>query len=79
VRERLRRGLNFELDSVREQLNSLGEESSPAMWRRTAGTRDRCLTWGSRHGFGQDAKRERFGEKRYWLTDGASVQPPRLT
>jgi hypothetical protein len=76
LRERLRRGVNFELDSAREQLNGIDPQSSPDMWQRTADVRDRYLTWGGDHGFGQDAKNARYGEKRYWLTDRTSAKPP---
>lgn len=76
LRERLRRGVNLELDSVREQLNSIDRQSSAEMWQRTADARDRYLTWGGDHGFGQDAKKERYGEKRSWLTEETSLRPP---
>jgi len=76
VRERLRRGWNLELDSVREQLNSLDKESMPEAWEQTAITRNRYLVWGRHHGYGQEKRNDRFGQPKYWLTDGDNRRPP---
>jgi len=76
LRERLRRGWNIELDSLREQLNSTDKQQLPKAYEHVALARDRYLAWGSAHGFERQTRNERFGEKRYWLTDGKATQPP---
>jgi hypothetical protein len=75
LRERLRRGWNIELDSFREQLNSL-VDAQPEPWQAIVDARTHCLTWGTTHEFGQKSRHERFGVIRYWLTDGEAVTPP---
>ena len=76
IRERLRRGWNFELDSVREQLNGVDKDQMPELWEHLAVTRYRYLTWGRRHGYTKQERRERFGERRYWFADGDLAGPP---
>ncbi|MHB1844817.1 MAG: hypothetical protein ACYCWW_08305 [Deltaproteobacteria bacterium] len=75
LRERLRRGWNFELDSVREQLNAMERQSAGELWDRTVETRLRYLAWAAANGFGEAKKSDRFGEPRFWLTDAESVEP----
>jgi hypothetical protein len=76
VRERMRRGWNLELESVREQLNSLDKAEGQRHWEQTAVARYRYLTWAKAHGYQNEAKNERFGERRYWLVDGTQRTPP---
>jgi hypothetical protein len=73
VRERLRRGFNLELDSVREQLNGINQKELPKLWEDLASTRSRYLAWGNSHGYGQQTGKERYGARRFWLTDGDAV------
>jgi hypothetical protein len=75
VRERLRRGLNVELESVREQLNSFDRKSAPDAWEEIAITRHRYIVWGRAHGYERQRRKERFGEARYWLVDGDRANP----
>lgn len=75
LRERLRRGLNVELESIREQLNSFDKESLPEAWQEIAITRYQYLVWGRAHGYGQRRKKERNGEARYWLVEGDRTNP----
>jgi hypothetical protein len=73
--ERLRRAWNLELESLREQMNSV-EHGSP-FWRELESVRDRCIAWGKRHGFETHSSREPFGEPRKWFTSAeASDRPP---
>ena len=77
LRERLRRGWNLELNSLREQLNSLNKQNMPQAWERTAIARHQYLVWGRHHGYEQHSKKDRNGETRYWLADGSEdKQPP---
>jgi hypothetical protein len=76
LRERLRRGWNRELESIREQLNSFDRPSKDSLWERIAAGRDSCLAWGAAHAYGHSERNERFGERRYWLTDGESGEAP---
>jgi hypothetical protein len=64
----------MELESVREQLNSIDKQQLPDAWQGVAATTGRYLTWGSSHG--QETAKQRFGEKRRWLPDGQSAEPP---
>jgi hypothetical protein len=75
VRERLRRGLNMELESIREQLNSFDKRSEPGAWEEIAIVRHRYLVWGRAHGYEKRRKKERNGEDRYWLADGDQANP----
>lgn len=73
--ERLRRAWNLELDSLREQMNSV--ESGSAFWHERKSVRDDCLAWGERHGFETHSRHEHFGEPRKWFTSAeASERPP---
>ena len=76
LRERLRRGYNLELDSVREQLNSIDYETQRGPWEHVAQTRFRYLRWAQDHGYTKQEKKERFGERRYWLADGDQTSGP---
>jgi hypothetical protein len=76
LRERLRRGWNLELDSVREQLNSIDKAANPQMWRDIAVTRNRYLVWAETHGYQRQMRKERYGERRFWLVDGTEAAPP---
>jgi hypothetical protein len=76
LRERLRRGWNLELDSIREQMNSVDKPTNPQMWQDLAVTRHRYLTWAEDHGYQRQTRKERYGERRFWLTDGTETAPP---
>lgn len=76
LRERLRRGWNLELDSVREQLNSISKADSPQMWEDLAVTRHRYLVWADSHGYRRQMRKERYGERRYWLAYDCETAPP---
>lgn len=76
LRERLRRGWNLELESIREQLNSFDQPSVDSPWEWIAAGRDSCLAWGAAHGYGHSERNQRFGQPRHWLTDGGSGGPP---
>jgi hypothetical protein len=75
VRERLRRGWNLELDSVREQLNSIDKNATPEFWQQTTVVRHRYLRWGDAHRFTRQ-QRKRYGERRYWFGDGQQTSSP---
>jgi len=70
VRERLRRGLNFELESMREQLNGIDNEATTQLWERTIHRRYRYFAWADYHGYGHQMRKQRYGQRKYWLTDG---------
>lgn len=76
LRERLRRGWNLELDSVREQLNSIDKITNPQMWEDLAITRNRYLVWAVSHGYQRQTRKERYGERRFWLADGTETGQP---
>jgi hypothetical protein len=76
LRERLRRGWSLELDSVREQMNSVDKERDSAFWTELTVTRYRYLRWAEAHGFEKRSTKERFGERRYWLIDTDSDKAP---
>jgi hypothetical protein len=76
LRERLRRGWNFELESIREQLNTVDRQTAPLpVWEEVAIGRYRCLKWGEAHGYGWKQRDDRDRARRYWLTDGDVVAP----
>lgn len=77
LRERLRRGLNFELESMREQLNGLDGATETPPGQRIAQRRYRYLVWAQHHGYGKQMRKERYGQRKYWLTDAEQTgQPP---
>ena len=76
LRERLRRGWNLELDSVREQLNSIDTETQPDFRQQVAVTRYRYLRWAEHHGYTKQQRKERYGERRYWLADADKTSSP---
>jgi hypothetical protein len=76
LRERLRRGWNLELDSVREQLNSINKMEDPQMWQDLAVARNRYLVWAESHGYQRQTRKERYGERRFWLANGPETAPP---
>lgn len=76
LRERLRRGWNLELESVREQLNGIDKNDLPTAWEDTAQTRYHYLTWAKAHGYETKKRDERYGQRRYWLVDGEHDSPP---
>jgi hypothetical protein len=76
LRERLRRGWNLELDSIREQLNSITKEADQQLWQRLIIARHRYLTWAEDHGYQRQERKERYGERRYWLSYGDEATPP---
>jgi hypothetical protein len=76
LRERLRRGWNLELESVREQLNGVDKNDLPTGWQDLAHTRHRYLTWADAHGYERRKRDQRYGQRRYWLADGEQDSPP---
>jgi hypothetical protein len=76
LRERLRRGWNLELDSIRQQMNSISKAENPQFWEDLAISRHRYLSWAEAHGYQRQVRKERYGERRYWLTDGTETAPP---
>jgi hypothetical protein len=76
LRERLRRGWNLELESVREQLNAVEKVEYPVEWEDLAHARFRYLAWAKSHGYEQRKRDDRYGQRRYWLADGEQENPP---
>jgi len=70
TRERLRRGWNFELAAMSEQLSAIDQNTTPNGWTRLSADQDRYLAWAQAHGYQLVSKKARYKGTVWSLSDG---------